>query len=708
MDTNLNNNHDDVNERQTDTNEEEKENSQEIEVNTSRSVAQNQPKKWRASSLAIVFALLILTVASVGSYAPIKDYYFSTENNTIDYTESNDFSFALSRFTRYLNESKLQGIDWYDPRYENVESIKYYISNLERDISISNIPEATENRIQQQINNSQFYLWAVFDEEGTPEIETSTGIRFNKGIFAGSLFFSNEEKLNYANSQIIYIVPQDFLEHRDFFTYSMERYHAIPDYLLLIVVIGIATILLLSITAFSLPYDVQRRAAVCRLFNKMFLELKLLFWLGFPMLLFLTGATSHNMGFNEAEAIYHVNRYFYLLGIPATFILYLLIYLTIVYIKYIYYTGFKEGFINNSFMGKSMFYIIRKIKRIIKELIMIDITKSPHKKIFVILAVNLLILWIIALAGGAAFLLAVGYSIFLFQHLVKLMKHLKALNDVSGQLAEGGFDTHFQEDMGMFTPIAENLDNIKEGFQLAVDKEIKSQRMKAELISNVSHDLKTPLTSIITYVDLLKNEEIAVEKQKEYIEILDRKSKRLKVLIEDLFEASRVSSGNVELDLERVDVLALFRQTLGELEEKIADSNLQMRINIPENKIICRLDGKKTYRVFENIMNNIIKYALSNSRVYIDVEEIQGEVSFTFKNISAYEMNFDAAEITERFTRGDASRNTEGSGLGLAIAKSITELQKGSLQISIDGDLFKLIVRFPKEEEEHIKDQRVD
>jgi signal transduction histidine kinase len=167
-------------------------------------------------------------------------------------------------------------------------------------------------------------------------------------------------------------------------------------------------------------------------------------------------------------------------------------------------------------------------------------------------------------------------------------------------------------------------------------------------------------------------------------------------LIEDLFEASKATSGNIDFNLEDIDVVALLRQTLGELEEKINESNLQFRINAPENKVMCNLDGRRTYRVFANIISNILKYSMENSRVYIDIIESEHEVSFTFKNISACEMNFDPSDITERFTRGDESRSTDGAGLGLSIAKSLVELQGGTLDIIIDGDLFKLVVTFSK------------
>ena len=219
--------------------------------------------------------------------------------------------------------------------------------------------------------------------------------------------------------------------------------------------------------------------------------------------------------------------------------------------------------------------------------------------------------------------------------------------------------------------------------------------MKAALISNVSHDLKTPLTSIITYVDFLKEKDLPSDKQAEYIDILDRKSKRLKILIEDLFEASKAASGNIELHSENVDLVALLKQTLGELEEKISISNLQLRPTFPGAKIICYLDRRRTYRIFENLMSNILKYAQPNSRVYIDITTTEDLATVTFKNISAYEMNFDASQITERFSRGDTSRHTECSGLGLSIAENLTELQNGTLTIHVDGDLFKVILTFP-------------
>ena len=244
---------------------------------------------------------------------------------------------------------------------------------------------------------------------------------------------------------------------------------------------------------------------------------------------------------------------------------------------------------------------------------------------------------------------------------------------------------------------AQDINNLSEGLENAIDEKFKSERMKAELITNVSHDLKTPLTSIINYVDLIKKEEsIEPEYLKDYINVLDNKSKRLKVLIEDLFEASKASSGNIELNIEKLDLNQLLRQSIGENEEKITNSKLDLKVNLLKEPVYINCDGKRMYRVFENLLINISKYSLENTRVYIDMKVDEDKVYLSFKNISAYELNFEADEIIERFRRGDLSRNTEGSGLGLSIARDLVELQGGEFDIQIDGDLFKVNLEFKK------------
>jgi signal transduction histidine kinase len=239
---------------------------------------------------------------------------------------------------------------------------------------------------------------------------------------------------------------------------------------------------------------------------------------------------------------------------------------------------------------------------------------------------------------------------------------------------------------------AETLNHLKANLKTSQSEQVKSERLKAELITNVSHDLRTPLTSIITYTELLKKQDLNEEDRASFVQIIDRKSKRLKVLIDDLFEVSKMTSGTIELVKSKVDICQLLDQALAEYNEAIEQSTLEFRVVKPEDPIFLTVDGQKIWRVFDNLIGNILKYSLDNSRVYITAELIEGRAILTFKNISKYELGGNTDEMLERFKRGDTSRHTDGSGLGLAIAKSIIDLHDGSLEIEADGDLFKVKV----------------
>jgi len=239
-----------------------------------------------------------------------------------------------------------------------------------------------------------------------------------------------------------------------------------------------------------------------------------------------------------------------------------------------------------------------------------------------------------------------------------------------------------------------NLNSISEGLSKAVDERMKSERLKTELITNVSHDIKTPLTSIINYVDLIKKENVENETLREYIDVLDRQSARLKKLIEDLVEASKASTGNIEVNKERTEIGILLTQTIGEYEERLKENSLELILKKPEEDVFIMADGRLLWRVFDNLMNNICKYSQPSTRAYINLDVMDKHAVITFRNISRFPLNISSDELLERFVRGDSSRNTEGSGLGLSIAKSLTELQQGTLDLYIDGDLFKVILKF--------------
>lgn len=278
-------------------------------------------------------------------------------------------------------------------------------------------------------------------------------------------------------------------------------------------------------------------------------------------------------------------------------------------------------------------------------------------------------------------------------------KKIKSLNNIKEgveRIKDG--DIQHRIDVGgkgEFAKLAANINSITDGLKKAVDSELKSERLKTELITNVSHDIRTPLTSIITYVDLLKQEKNP-SKMEEYVEVLDQKSKRLKILTDDLFAAAKASSGNIPVQFERIDIVSLITQGLGEVNDKIEALDIVFKINQPKEKVYIKADGKLLWRSIENLLSNIFKYALQGSRVYIDIEDLGNEIRVTFKNISAYELNISAEELMERFKRGDESRSSQGSGLGLSIAKSLIEIQKGKFTIQVDGDLFKAIIHMPK------------
>lgn len=291
--------------------------------------------------------------------------------------------------------------------------------------------------------------------------------------------------------------------------------------------------------------------------------------------------------------------------------------------------------------------------------------------------------WLLEKAAIAALVLWVVYQ-------------LHILVEGGKKLAEGDLKYQIDTDrmLWIFKEHAKNLNSIGEGMSLAVEERMKSERFKTELITNVSHDIKTPLTSIINYVDLLEKEELNNENAAEYLEVLERQSERLKKLIQDLIESSKAASGSLPVNMEKLEAGVFLVQTVGEFEEKITENQLELIVKRPEKEVYITADGKYFWRVIDNLMNNICKYAQPSTRVYINMEEKDGDVIIIFRNTSKYPLNISSEELMERFVRGDSSRHTEGSGLGISIAKSLMELMGGAFRLSVDGDLFKVELIF--------------
>lgn len=314
--------------------------------------------------------------------------------------------------------------------------------------------------------------------------------------------------------------------------------------------------------------------------------------------------------------------------------------------------------------------------------------------IYVVFMVAMLLVGRVA-ETTALVLSIIASCLFLFGF-CSLAGELEVLRKGSSEFASGNLKYRIKAKsaLPLTFEIAQNLNRMSEGMQHAIDQQIKSERMKSELITNVSHDIKTPLTSIINYVDLLKKEGIANGAAKEYLDILDQKSMRLKSLTEDLVEASKASTGNLTVALNRIDAKELLNQALGEMAERFRTRDLEVIVKLPQDEVIVMADGRHMWRVIENMLSNACKYAMEATRVYVDLYTQEGSACVAVKNISGQRLNITEDELLQRFVRGDSSRNTEGSGLGLSIAKSLAELQGGAFRIHIDGDLFKAVAEF--------------
>ena len=340
-------------------------------------------------------------------------------------------------------------------------------------------------------------------------------------------------------------------------------------------------------------------------------------------------------------------------------------------LKYI----FKKRLIkNNSIESKAMFFIITFF--ITKDIIIIIASLIFYEFIYV-----LIIMFICDIVVG----------IFISKKINEISSISKALSE----LKKGNFNykININKDY-LFRELAEDINSLGDTINSSVEERLKSERMKTELITNVSHDLKTPLTAIINYVSLMKKEDIKPEHVKDYVTVLDNRTQKLKILIDDLFEAAKISSNDIEINLEKTDINQLLMQSIVELDDEIKKVNLDFITNVPQQEVYILGDGKKLWRVFENLILNVTKYSLKGTRVYIDMIEKDNKAVISIKNISKHPLNFDPNEITERFTRGDLSRNTEGSGLGLSIAKGFVDAQNGNLKIDILGDLFIVTLEF--------------
>ncbi|WP_238903816.1 HAMP domain-containing sensor histidine kinase [Clostridium sp. YIM B02506] len=581
-------------------------------------------------------------------------------------------------------------------QYKNLQYVLYENNNVVK----TNVEKEyiNDDNLKELIYSSKSYL--ILDG-------TKLGNLFQnvEGTFPPDYFIYNtksyEDIKNYKLKFMLF-VPKDLYYDDMIKIYSNKFTMQHDKYKKECIVIAIAAFISLISFAYIMKFrkkvfirynNDHKEKMTYRLYKKLWLELKLILIPIDALILFvLFDSFEYMIRYGS-----HGNKLLYLIGIFISYVISLETYKTL--LKEIDKKGLKNVIKETSLLYK--FYLL------IKETFII---RSVGVRIAVFSVATIVFIFFTALAlpmlfegyRGVYFFLfmiiyifiyicSMGYFVFKFVggfNKIVLGAHKISQGDLNYQI-EGS-------SIAVLDVLAKDINNMRSGLGNAIQNEVKSERMKTELITNVSHDLKTPLTSIINYVDLIKKGDFTKEEIEDYIKIIDRKSQRLKVLIEDLFEASSAASGEMELNIEKLDIVALLKQSIAEFEEKIKISKLDFRINIPNEKVYVKVDGKRTWRIFENQISNILKYSLDNTRVYINLEESEDRIIIIFKNISAYEIDFNEDEITERFKRGDQSRHTEGSGLGLAISKGLTELQDGIFKIKVDGDLFKVEIQLKK------------
>lgn len=364
----------------------------------------------------------------------------------------------------------------------------------------------------------------------------------------------------------------------------------------------------------------------------------------------------------------------------------------IYYVKYSLCSGFVRFLKEDTWLGNR----IMELYGGIKDLSNYDLDQKIKSLILKGVLLNTVLMFLCALFWGWLLVLIYGVVsyIFLLHQAQRIVKEYDKLLVRLDRIAQGDFKVDDQYQTSILPSLQEKLDTVQEDFEEAVKERVRSQNLRTELITNVSHDLKTPLTGIKSYLELLNDSQLSAEDKEEYLIRLNQYTDRLSKLIEDLFEVSKANSGNIQLETQNVDIVSLVEQVLVENETMLEKKGLSPVIRKPEEPILCLLDGDKTVRIFENLLSNVAKYALENTRVFVTMEKNQDTVDIMIQNISKTPLDFDPHDITERFVRADQSRHEEGSGLGLAIVKSFCEIQNGSFTVQLDGDVFKAIVQF--------------
>lgn len=614
------------------------------------------------------------------SYLNIKDgdnYIFYTIDGEFDYDIPNMYFLIIYKDKALTNVELTSEVN-------TIETIKSYIANAEENHKFNIIKGSVEadseilKKKSEQYSENFTYKYFTRNNTDTQESYTIDSsieyITTHIGDF--EIYTSYKAEFSNGSKQAL---TTEFLKRME--PYENIIYVAMPISVISIILIVVYLII-------SVGYKKDREGIILSDFDKIPYEIILFFAIGIVGVIGMTALEK-----NTSEIILKSS-------------LIITAYITTYVVGAIVFdTSLKriksKTFWNTSIIGNLTIKLFHKIKGFVREIRETSKFFSTVAKKFILYCIIYLILAgivVIIFPYNTFFTIALEL-ILLIIYVYKMVIAISNYDKIERKLKEmyegNNKDLLIKEEfLPEFYQSVEYLNDISNGFENAIQDRVKSERLKTELITNVSHDIKTPLTSIINYVDLLKNEDIKNPKANEYIEILDNKSQRLKKLIEDLVEVSKVSTGNVKLNLEKINIVELIKQATGEFEDKFNARKLKVIIDNNESEIYVMADSRYMYRIIENLFSNISKYAAENTRVYIDIKQIIDKVYIEIKNISKDSLNISADELMQRFVRGDKSRTTEGSGLGISIAQNLTEIQNGKFNLKLDGDLFKVELIF--------------
>lgn len=691
----------------------------------------------------VIFSLLLLTMSAViiSLYDNVKENTTIQRGNMIEYYFKNDFQFLTLSLAKELNpdfeiinfDENILEIDKKDisdeisndmaaARYAllNDQDFIYQIKDTKTGKTLSKNYDKV-NPVDDK-RNYKFYAKINYDENGTCQLEGNLADKTFGEMNIKNLFdiernyeFTNyEDEISYQSDQSIldhvsinqpknleieYILPEVVTSYDVLsgFINSWENYNTFSAIALVVASIILAFFII------CYPIKYVENVKPFNIIKNWKAEINIpiltaVISLGCMACMILSGNTLNGY-LTKVLANYKISYIDIILlatNLVTWILTFLMISLGLFLIKYICVHGIWRYLKEDTLIG-TFFKYCKKQLDLISE---IDLSLSINKTIMKYVLLNGIIVILMITFWGFGYVIAIVYSFFVFffvkNKVSKIQDDYNCLLNSTKELGKGNFDEEIKSDLGIFNSLKVEFNKIKEGFKKAVQEETKSQNLKTELISNVSHDLKTPLTCIKNYIILLQDDDLTLEDRHEYLDNLNQYSNRLTTLIEDLFEVSKANSGNIQINPVNLNIVALLEQTYAENEEALQIKDLTVLKNFVSEDIILYLDGDKTYRIFENLFTNISKYAMPHSRVYLDLKDEDNKVVIEFKNVSEVQMNFSGDEISERFVRGDKSRHETGSGLGLAIAKSFTEIQGGEFKITVDCDLFKVRIEFNK------------